>query len=350
MTEKKTQNPRRTRRRRAVQQSQSIEYNQASASISDDEVSLTTREESEIEDIAETPQEANEMRKAALLAKKNKEALKRAKAAVNKAVPAETLVQRPRYGHITGVATYHTTDAYRFLLGRSPRTVIKNGKRERQTRIIGLFEAAEAVKQIEAGYQAGCAYAAWTLVRIEEQIKEVRSLFARSKQEAENLIQLSTMIRLHPFESKTPSEVQLNFKSPYAYHFADILSQYDLLLRSVVNYKMEHFISQDDYRTIEKQLGTPLRRLFKLTDSWSFVGQEAVDSENHVFMDAEQRMGILPEKIKSGEVIPQFVKPPVKDDVDGEKNDDGGDKEFPENSETVVKDNENSQGSEEDNV
>ncbi len=35
-----------------------------------------------------------------------------------------------------------------------------------EQRIVGLFEAANAVKNIEAGYQTGCPYAAWILVKL----------------------------------------------------------------------------------------------------------------------------------------------------------------------------------------
>ncbi len=341
---------RRARRRKIVEQTKSIEFNEASASVSDDDVKLTAKEEQQIRDIAETPQEVEEMTRSALLAKKNKEALKRAKALVNKAVPASHLVQRPGYGHLTGTATYHTVDAYRFLLGRNPRTVVKNGKRERQTKIIGLFEAADSVKQIEAGYQAGCPYACWTLVKVEEQLKEIRGLFAKSKQEAENLISVSTSVTLNPFESKNPSEVLLDFRSAYAYHFADILSQYDLLLRTVVSYKIQHFISQDDYRSIERQIGTPLRSLFRLVDNWKFVGQEAVNEQTHVLMDAEHRMGILPKKIKNGELVPEFVKPPVKNDVDSKQDDETTDLNSQNNSDTEVENDENLKGVEVDDV
>lgn len=192
---------------------QAIEVTEAMQAISDDEVQLSLNEEQQILDSTESEEEAQTLRDAAILAKKSKVATQRAKTAVNKSVPADKLFQRPSFGHVSAKAFYHTRDAYRFLLGRNPRASVKGNKRIRHTRIVGLFEAAIAVKNIEAGYQADCPYAAWTLVKIEAQMQKIRELFQSSQAQANALIAEATHLVFEPFESRHPTEVTLDFRS-----------------------------------------------------------------------------------------------------------------------------------------
>lgn len=287
---------------------QSLEVTEAMAAISDDDVQLSADEEQHILDNTASEEEAQALREAAMLAKKSKEATKRAKQAVNKSVPAERLFQRPSFGHVSAKATYHTRDAYRFLLGRNPRSGVKDNKRIRYTRIVGLFEAANAVKNIEAGYQMGCPYAAWTLVKLEEQMQRIRSLFKRSQDQAEALIAEKTHLLFDPFASRHPTTVTLDFRSSYGFHFSDLLTQYDLLLRSVISYKLHSIITAEDYRMIERKMGTPLRELFLLTDAWEFVGREAAEEKNARLQEIEFRLGVLPDDILSGQRLPTIAK------------------------------------------
>ncbi len=240
--------------------------------------------------------------------KKQIEAVKLAKKQVNDSVPSKHLLQRPSYGQISATALLHSHEAYRFLLGRNQRIIYNSeGKRIRQTSIVGLFEAASNVAKIVTGYHSDCPYAAWTLVKIEEQLELVKEKFYEAKLDAEKLSASAASLEFAPFTSRNPSEIPLTFKSIYAYHFANLLVQYDELLRSILVYKMQHFISIDDYKAIERKMGRPLRQLYRLTDDWQFVGMDAVKEKNAKLQDAEYRMGILPKEIISGELMPKFI-------------------------------------------
>lgn len=295
------------KRKKIDEARKSIEYKEAESEVADVEVNLTPKEEQEIAELAESPEELDKLRQTAINSKKHIEALKVAKRKVNESVPSRHLVQRPGYGHITATTQLHSRGAYNFFLGREQQIKIVNGKRVRQTRIVGLTRAAAGLKRITAGYQSGCPYAAWTLIKIDDQIEKMQEAIKQSQIDAEKLRQFASHIKIEPFCSKTPTEITLDFKSSYAYHFANLLIEYDLLLRSILNYKIHGFITHEDYRTIESTLGTPLRHLFRLADSWHFVGKEAVESKNAKLQEAEHRMGILPKDILSGERTPKFV-------------------------------------------
>ncbi len=298
-----------TQKEKIEQAKQSIEITEAMNAISDDEIQLTLKEEQHIIDSTETDEEAQELREAAILAKKSKLATQRAKSMVNKSVPAEKLFHRPSFGNISATATYHTRHAYRFLLGRNASLTVKDGKRIRPTRIVGLLSAAASVRRIEEGHQAGCFYATWTLVKIEQQLSELRALFKQSQQQAQELINRSTNLVFEPFVSRSPTTVTLDFRSSYAFHFSDVLTQYDELLRSVMPYRLHSIINGEQYRFIETRMGTPLRELFFLTDTWEFVGREAVLTRGAKLQDVEHRFGVLPDDILSGKVQPKIAKP-----------------------------------------
>ncbi len=304
IAEKMPEQKRASRRRKINEARKSLEMKQAEKEI---QVSLTAKEKQEIKDLAESPEEEQELTQSALAAKKNKAALKQAKEKVNPAVPSEQLLHKPSYGHITGTATIHTVDAYRFILGREASIEIKNGKRIRKPRIIGLLEAASQLKKIEAGYRMGCPYAASTLIEIEKQITHIREIFAKTEKEAKKLIEHSSTIKLDPFCSRNPAEVPLLFSSTYGFHYSDLLAKYDLILRPVLNYRIHHFVTYAEYVALEKQIGTPLRKLFRLASSWSFVGREAVINKTAELSEAEYKMGILSEDIISGKIAPAFI-------------------------------------------
>ncbi len=298
---------RQAKRKRIIKAKKSIELQTAEDEIDDNNIKLTPDEEKAIDDIAESESDKKELRTTAIAAKKHKEAVKLAKKKVNAAVPSKHLIQRPGYGESSAVALLHSHEAYRFLLGRNQRMIVKDGQRIRQTSIIGLFEAAAHLNTIYSGYQSGCPYAKWTLVKIEEQIKNIRKLISEAKAAADELRKAATLIDIKLFNSKNPSEISLDFKSIYAYHFADLLLQYDMILRTILTHKIKHFISIKDYKAIEKKVGRPLRNLYRLTANYRYVGAESVKQQNAKLQDAEYRMGVLPKAILSGELEPEFV-------------------------------------------
>ncbi len=55
-------------------------------------------------------------------------------------------------------------------------------------------------------------------------------------------------------------------------------------------------------------MGTPLRELFLITDSWEFVGPDAVKEKNARLQEIEHRLGVLPDDILSGQRLPTIAK------------------------------------------
>lgn len=284
------------RKSKFIESAQSKELSKAEKIVKE-KVSLSPDELREIESMAESDEEKALMQAEMLAQKVAKASLTEAKKKINNEVPVQYLSSRPSGGATEGIVTYHMRETYAFMLGR------KKPKPE----LLGLFGAAARLKTIVQGYYAGCPYACWRLVELEDEIVNIKKQMKSIKQEAQALVNHSTSIVIQKFEAKRPTQVTLSFSVPYAYHLADLLVSYDDILRIMAKYKEKHFISPEEFYAIENKMGKPLRRAFNKTGNWYFVGQEAVDTESPQLLQAESSMGILPDNIKNGERLPTMI-------------------------------------------
>ena len=277
------------------------ELRAAKAAVAAAGVSLTPAEERDLRDIAEGEDDLRELREEKLEEKRQQAAMRQARSRVNEAVPSRTLVQRPTYGATRGKVYLHVRDTYAFLLGREANPETHKGY------IAGMFAASKTMRTLVQGHIAGCPYATWFLVRIEDGMAKFREMVKEKEVNALALVEAATPVRLEPFTSRRPAEVPLDFTASYGFHFADILVRFDNVLRILQSYLRQGFITQDEYRAIRNPLAKELRRLFRLPQQWRFVGRDAVLQQTNPFLAAEHDMGRLPQEILDGERLPQLV-------------------------------------------
>lgn len=281
--------------------SRAYELREAEAEVAAAEVSLTPAELRDIRDIAESPEEIAELTEERLKEKRNDQAMRRARQKVNEAVPARTLLTRPGYGPTHGSVKIHVRDSFSFLLGR------RQNRNEGKFYISGLFDSSQVVRNVVQGHHAGCPYATWYLVQIEKEINDFRALVTAMEQKAKALVEAATFVRMSPFESRQPADVPLDFAVSYGFWFVDLLVRYDNVLRLLQPYLRQKFISLGEYAAIQEPMGRALRRLFRLPSRWRFVDRDAVLQKTHAFYAAEHEMGVLPQGILEGEVVPELV-------------------------------------------
>lgn len=288
---------------RAIQESaDASELRDAKAAVAAaGNVSLTPAEERDLRDIAEGEDDLRELREEKLEEKRQQAAMRQARSRVNDAVPSRTLVQRPTYGATRGKVYLHVRDTYAFLLGREANPETHKGY------IAGMFAASKTMRTLVQGHIAGCPYATWFLVRIEDGMAKFREMVKEKEANAIALVEAATPVRLEPFTSRRPAEVPLDFTASYGFHFADILVRFDNVLRILQSYLRQGFITQDEYRAIRQPLAKELRNLFRLPQQWRFVGKDAVMQQTNQLLAAEHDMGRLPQEILDGERLPQLV-------------------------------------------
>lgn len=280
---------------------ESSELRDAKAAVAAAGVSLTPAEERDLRDIAEGEDDLRELREEKLEEKRQQAAMRQARSRVNDAVPSRTLVQRPTYGATRGKVYLHVRDTYAFLLGREANPETHKGY------IAGMFAASKTMRTLVQGHIAGCPYATWFLVRIEDGMARSREMVKEKEANAIALVEAATPVRLEPFTSRRPAEVPLDFTASYGFHFADILVRFDNVLRILQSYLRQGFITQDEYRAIRQPLAKELRNLFRLPQQWRFVGKDAVMQQTNQLLAAEHDMGRLPQEILDGERLPQLV-------------------------------------------
>ena len=287
---------------KAVQErADASELRDAKAAVAAAGVSLTPAEERDLRDIAEGEDDLRELREEKLEEKRQQAAMRQARSRVNDAVPSRTLVQRPTYGATRGKVYLHVRDTYAFLLGREANPETHKGY------IAGMFAASKTMRTLVQGHIAGCPYATWFLVRIEDGMAKFREMVKEKEANAIALVEAATPVRLEPFTSRRPAEVPLDFTASYGFHFADNLVRFDNVLRILQSYLRQGFITQDEYRAIRQPLAKELRNLFRLPQQWHFVGKDAVLQQTNQFLAAEHDMGRLPQEILDGERLPQLV-------------------------------------------
>ena len=288
---------------RAIQQrADASELRDAKAAVAAaGNVSLTPAEERDLRDIAEGEDDLRELREEKLEEKRQQAAMRQARSRVNDAVPSRTLVQRPTYGATRGKVYLHVRDTYAFLLGREANPETHKGY------IAGMFAASKTMRTLVQGHIAGCPYATWFLVRIEDGMAKFREMVKEKEANAIALVEAATPVRLEPFTSRRPAEVPLDFTASYGFHFADNLVRFDNVLRILQSYLRQGFITQDEYRAIRQPLAKELRNLFRLPQQWRFVGKDAVMQQTNQLLAAEHDMGRLPQEILDGERLPQLV-------------------------------------------
>ena len=287
---------------KAIQESaEASELRDAKAAVAAAGMSLTPAEERDLRDIAEGEDDLRELREEKLEEKRQQAAMRQARSRVNEAVPSRTLVQRPTYGATRGKVYLHVRDTYAFLLGREANPETHKGY------IAGMFAASKTMRTLVQGHIAGCPYATWFLVRIEDGMAKFREMVKEKEANAIALVEAATPVRLEPFTSRRPAEVPLDFTASYGFHFADILVRFDNVLRILQSYLRQGFITQDEYRAIRQPLAKELRNLFRLPQQWRFVGKDAVMQQTNQLLAAEHDMGRLPQEILDGERLPQLV-------------------------------------------
>lgn len=284
------------RKSKLTDSAKSNELKQAEKTIRE-QTSVSLSEKNDIASMAENKTEQAIMEKELIDDKVAKQSVAEAKKNINKEVPAQYLNSRPSGGVTEGSVTYHMRETYAFMLGR------RNPKPE----LIGLFAAAARLKTIVQGYYADCPYACWKLVELEQEITDLKKQMKLIEQEAIALVNHSSNVVIKKFEAKRPTNVMLSFAEPYAYHIADLLVQYDDILRIMLKYKEKQFISYEEYATIENKMAKPLRRILNTTTKWYYVGREAVLEQNAKNQQAEASMGILPDEIINDKIKPTMI-------------------------------------------
>jgi integrating conjugative element protein (TIGR03761 family) len=159
----------------------------------------------------------------------------------------------------------HTLQAQRLLAGRtSPRP------------IMGLAGFVRVVSQIRRSAQYDDPFAAWALIRLDEEDERVRKLFTAKRQEMRLLLKSmeSDGVTLQPLVSSCPIYVPLQFgNNHHAYRAALLLKSYDQLVLLILSAERYGMVDREFAWSALLAAGRAMRRLLHLpAASWRYTG------------------------------------------------------------------------------
>ena len=153
------------------------------------------------------------------------------------------------------VMVLHTAEAHRLFVGRAPSPdkhihAIPGGKRQGSAlRFLWLLTANDN------------PYADWALLRHEQLQKELRAqmdaAIASCRQKIDKLAERG--LRIGVMSSIEPQEMELGFKSPYAYAVCELIVDYDRFVRHVTTLKNKNQLSDTEARTQIREVTRNIR-------------------------------------------------------------------------------------------
>ena len=190
--------------------------------------------------------------------------------------------------------TVQTLQAQQLIRGRNTGA----GKRK----ITGLVRFADRLSVIWQAARNDDPYADWWLIKVHEALERVRNRVKTEQGTLEaKLAQLGTL-QVSLVQSVMPYRIELRFANPYAYRGAQMIGEYDTLVRTLLT--ADHVGLLD--RALKKDLlNTCVRRIrgvFELPLGYQFLGidRAALKLGSGNARQACQGMGVVPEDVLSG--------------------------------------------------
>lgn len=267
-------------------------------------VTLTALEETMIRDEASSDEEASEIMEEELTLKRREMSLAQAEKLINQETPSRILMERPSWGAAGAACEIHTRQTYAMLLGR------RGGTANASSPITGLYAGAKRIRQVVNAYRRGCPFAAQFLVRLEQDLNQVNELFELKESEVRKLVQGISRVQMKRFCSRAPARIDVVFVNPYAWHVLDLVLRFDDMVRILLPYRQVHMIDNTVYFNLVQELGRHLRRLFAHCNRYFFVGQEAVEKQDELYLAAVNQFGELDPEIHDGKLLPYLIAIP----------------------------------------
>jgi integrating conjugative element protein (TIGR03761 family) len=212
----------------------------------------------------------------------------------------------------------HTKEAMRLFMGR-----MADDETSRYGAVSGKRVSA-VLRFLWLATGGDNPYADWGLVQVETKVSELRQEFDRriKTHEAVFTALAKRNLRYSVMVSRAPAVVELGFKSPYGYLIAELIVDFDYLVRLVKTLVAKDRLSKTDGRNQIYESFKALRSFFeKLVPYQRILQTEEIKKLSRAdwvsTADDESRkrvnfvvkaLGVCPREIFSGEVIPRHTR------------------------------------------
>lgn len=200
--------------------------------------------------------------------------------------------------------TLHTHHASRMWRGRAPS--------ENSAGIIGLNVFLSIINKIARGASQDDPYSDWWLIRIEEKINDIKSHFAQTKEQLEEIYtHVPAAMSLGENLNLQPASIAIFAKSPLGFMAIFLLAEFDEIARRLI---LAHHTALIDRGILERHLDDcahHLRSLFTLVQHYRYSGTTREDfaAGNAAANAAIQKLGDIPVDILDGTRRSRFAPP-----------------------------------------
>ncbi len=191
--------------------------------------------------------------------------------------------------------TVQTRQAKQLIRGR-------NGTADKPA-IIGLVGYADRLRRIWQAARDDDPYADWWLIKVHEALVQARQFLSRYQEELNTKLTQMSAMEVTLAESLRPYRIRLQFANPYAYQGAQLIAEYDTLVRTVLTCRHIGQLDDESAEAIIHLCARKIRGTFVVPQGYRFLGIDRKCLQRSSGKDprASSLMGELPEDVLSGE-------------------------------------------------
>ncbi|MCP3665642.1 MAG: TIGR03761 family integrating conjugative element protein [Gammaproteobacteria bacterium] len=190
--------------------------------------------------------------------------------------------------------TVQTRQAQQLIRGR-------NGTPDKPM-IIGLVGFADRLRVIWQAARDDDPYADWWLIKVDEALDHARDVLSQHQKELDDRLAQTKAMEVAVAESLRPYRIQLQFANPYAYLGAQLIAEYDTLVRTVLTCRHVGQMDDGSAQTIINHCARKIRGTFVVPQRYRLLGVDRKYLQRSSEKDprALSLMGELPEDVLSG--------------------------------------------------
>ncbi len=182
---------------------------------------------------------------------------------------------------------------------------------------ISLLQFAGKMTEIWNATEKDDPYADLFLLKVYDNIIKLRNQLATTIQDYQHQLDQhnkSLNLKLTPFISEKPLVKSLWFRTQYGYLAANIIADFDELMRTVLTANRVGVLLEKPHDVIREEWLNQIQLLFKLPFKWQQLNITRTDilAKNELAQKAQEQMGALPDKVLSKTLRSPFA-PNIKE-------------------------------------
>ena len=191
--------------------------------------------------------------------------------------------------------TVQTYQAQQLIKGRN--------KTADKPAIIGLVGFADRLRVIWQAARDDDPFADWWLIKIHEALEQTRLYISKRQTELDLLLQQTQGMEVSVATSKRPYRLQLQFANPYAYQGAQMIAEFDQLVRTLLTCRHTGQLNDEPATASISHSARRVRASFSVSQGYRSFGldrkklQQAGEFDQRV----SRFMRDIPEDVLSGE-------------------------------------------------